>query len=214
MATGKTETSAFWPGQEKPDCFSGIFTPDRQGSARNRMNGKDRKRPKTLGNARFEVFLKNSGFRMTQGKIREKTAKKNIVPIKTHDQTAVKYLQTIHKLLLRPSRLPVPDTILHRMPDSTGIITGKLRQRSGRQSGATENLAPGPSVMPLRFLISEYRYRNIRPIPAFPCIVLPCRKRSTFPIHEPVCLPVPLIFAGPSPYFPQNLSRENILAAQ
>jgi hypothetical protein len=42
----------------------------------------------------------------------------------------------------------------------------------------------------------------------------PCPKKSTFPIHEPVCLSAPLIFAGPSPYFPQNLSRENILAAQ
>lgn len=91
MATDKTGTSALWPEQVKPDCFSGIFTPDRQGSARNRMNGKDRKRPETLGNAGFEVFLKNSGFRMAQGKIREKTAKKNIAPIKTHDQTAVKY---------------------------------------------------------------------------------------------------------------------------
>ena len=76
MTTGKTGTSALWPEQVKPNCFSGIFTPDRQGSARNRMNGKDRKRPETLMNAGFEVFLKNSGFRMTQGKIREKTAKK------------------------------------------------------------------------------------------------------------------------------------------
>ena len=82
MATDKTGTSALWPEQVKPDCFSGIFTPDRQELARNRMNGKDRKRPETLMNAGFEVFLKNSGFRMTQGKIREKTAKKKYSPHK------------------------------------------------------------------------------------------------------------------------------------
>ena len=160
-------------------------------------------------------FPEKFRFPDDQGKNSGKNSGKNTAPHKnprsnSSEISSKRFTNSFYNLPDASTRYdPAPNAGQHRHHHGKAPLTVRPTIRCDRK----------PCSRSFRHATSLSHFRI--PIPEHPPDTgvsahrpFPCRKRSTFPIHEPVCLPVPLIFAGPSPYFPQNFSRENILAAQ